>query len=121
MNFIIDYTDIIIFQIESNSHLEFLFSLSSNLFKYFGVTPEILSILNKAGKNISFSTLFCRTNMSKEENLCLFRCHSYYQIHKELIKVEGLNESCNFKEMKNFQKQNNFLQNEEEEKKYILQ
>ena len=117
MNFIIDYTDIIIFQIESNSHLEFLFSLSSNLFKYFGVTPEILSILNKAGKNISFSTLFCRTNMSKEENLCLFRCHSYYQIHKELIKVEGLNESCNFKEMKNFQKQNNFLQNEEEEKK----
>ena len=121
MNFQTDYSNIIIFKVENNSKKECLFSLSSPLFKYFGVTPEIISILNKAGKNIPFSIMFSRTNLSSQKGLiCLFKCSEYYKYHKELIKVEGLNECCNYKEMKNFNINNRFLANEEEKKEIFF-
>ena len=121
MSFQTDYSNIIIFKIENNSKKECLFSLSSPLFKYFGVTPEIISILSKAGKNIPFSIMFNRTNLNSTKGLiCLFRCAEYYKYHKELIKVEGLNECCNYKEMKNFSINNRFLANEDEKKEILF-
>ena len=121
MNFQTDYSNIIIFKVDNNSKKECLFSLSSPLFKYFGVTPEIISILNKAGKNIPFSIMFNRTNLNSTKGIiCLFRCAEYYKYHKELIKVEGLNECCNFKEMKNFNINNRFLANEDDKKEIFF-
>ena len=95
MSYYNDYINVIIFKIENN--IELLFSISPLLFKYFGLTPEILDVLNKAGKNITFQEIFNVINSTQNGRyLCLFKNYSYFQLYKELMKVEGINECTNY-------------------------
>ena len=95
MSYYNDYINVIIFKIENN--IELLFSFSPLLFKYFGLTPEILDVLNKAGKNITFQEIFNVINSTQNGRyLCLFKNYSYFQLYKELMKVEGINECTNY-------------------------
>ena len=105
INYMFNFTKIIIFKIDNDSNEEYLFSLSSSLFKFFGVTPEILVILNKSEKKIFFHSFFTQIgiNCSKSKYSFLFLHNEYLKYHKKLLNVEGLNECLNYEEMKNYQ------------------
>ncbi len=104
MNYLLNFSGIIIFKISHNTYQENLFSLSSNLFKFFGVTPEILYIISKEGIHIPMSSLFSEIgiNISKTKNSRLFIHNKYLKLHKKILKVEGINECLNYKDIKNF-------------------
>ena len=104
INYLINFSGIIIFKISHNTSQENLFSLSSNLFKFFGVTPEIISILNKEGIHIPITSLFSEIgiNLSKTKNSRLFIHNTYLKLHKKILKVEGLHECLNYENIKNF-------------------
>ena len=73
-NYRISYNNIIIF-IKTNNGDESLFSYSYQLYKYFGLTPQDISLLNGYGIPILFENLFNKKNMQS-------------QIHKENNKEE---------------------------------
>ena len=126
INYRTDYTNIIIFRTNVNN-AEHLFSLSSKLFKFFGVTPEILSILDKSGYYIDFSHLFHfqNYNYNSSKTICIFNQIDYAKYYKQLMKAEGLQDCSNYKELKEFHKE--FFQNVREEitfqiqKKFIIE
>ena len=102
VNYITDHKHIIIFEIPSSKGEEILFSLSSKLFRYFGLTPEMIQILSKAGKHIEFNNLFHKPalNLQKGSNICIFQYIRYAKMYKDLMKCEGLNDSTNFETTK---------------------
>ena len=57
-NFINGYTNIMIF--EELEGEQILFSFSAQLYKYFGITPNMIYVLKKAGNNVNFDLLFPR-------------------------------------------------------------
>ena len=127
MNYRTDYTNILIFR-TTNNNSEHLFSLSSKLFNYFGVTPEILLILEKYGYYINYSKLFKFQNYFENTNiiLCTFNQSKYIKYYKKLMKIEGLCECSNYNELKEFHNQFYNYKNEEEikfkmQKKFICE
>ena len=89
MNYRTDYTNILIFR-TTNNNSEHLFSLSSKLFNYFGVTPEILLVLEKNGFYINYSQLFTFQNYFDNSNIivCTFNQHKYLKYYNKLMKTE---------------------------------
>ena len=120
MNYRTDYTNILIFR-TTNNNSEHLFSLSSKLFNYFGVTPEILLILEKSGFYINYSKLFTFQNYYDNSNiiLCSFNQNKYLRYYKKLMKTEGLCECSNYDELKEFH--NKFYNKNNEEIKFQIQ
>ena len=55
-NFINSFTNIMLFEELEGEHI--LFSFSAQLYKYFGITPNMTYILKKAGMYINFDVLF---------------------------------------------------------------
>lgn len=102
VNYLTDHKHIIIFKVRSSKGEEVLYSLSSKLFRYFGLTPEMIQILSKAGKHIDFNSLFHKPalNLQKGSNICIFQYIRYAKMYKDLMKCEGLNDSTNFETTK---------------------
>ena len=97
-NYITDYKNVIIFEYSYAKGEELLYSLSAKLFRYFALTPEMIQILTKAGKHITFNTLFHKPalNIQKGSNICIFQYMRYAKFYKECLKYDGLNETTNF-------------------------
>lgn len=102
-HYIVDYTNTIIFEVLNSSDEEYLYSLSFKLFKFFGLTPEMISILSKAGKHITFKDLFHKPtlNIQKANNVCVFQYIRYARLYKTLIKCDGLAECVKYEDCKN--------------------
>ena len=106
-NYINSFTNIMIF--EEYEGEQILFSFSAQLYKYFGITPNMIYILKKAGMIVNFEILFPKKKNNKNkkkrnENIFLdeysFEYKHYYPIYKKLIECDGLNDVANYLTLK---------------------
>ena len=110
-NFINCFTSVMIF--EEYEGEQILFSFSAQLYKYFGITPNMIYILKKAGMIVNFDLLFPKKRNSKnkkkrnennnnilDENTYSFEYKHYFPIYKKLIECDGLNDVANYLTLK---------------------
>ena len=107
-NFINCFTSIMIF--EEYEGEQILFSFSAQLYKYFGITPNMIYVLKKAGMIVNFDLLFPKKkakskkkkneNANLDENTYSFEYKIYYPIYKKLIECDGLNDVANYLTLK---------------------
>ena len=111
-NFINNFTNIMIF--EELEGEQILFSFSSQLYKYFGLTPNMVYILKKAGMNINFEILFPKKkirrnkkekkndnqNIILDDNNFQFEYKAYLSIYQKLLECDGLNDVSNYAQLK---------------------
>ena len=111
-NFINNFTNIMIF--EELEGEQILFSFSSQLYKYFGLTPNMVYILKKAGMNINFEILFPKKkvrrnkkdkkndnqNIILDDNNFQFEYKTYLTLYKKLLECDGLNDVSNYAQLK---------------------
>ena len=111
-NFINNFTNIMIF--EELEGEQILFSFSAQLYKYFGLTPNMVYILKKAGMNINFDVLFPKKkarrskkdkrndnqNIILDDNNFQFEYKVYLPIYKKLLECDGLNDVSNYSQLK---------------------
>ena len=111
-NFINNFTNIMIF--EELEGEQILFSFSAQLYKYFGITPNMIYILKKAGMNINFDILFPKKkakrskkerrnenqNIVLDDNNFHFEYKTYLPLYKKLLECDGLNDVSNYSQLK---------------------
>ena len=105
-NFINSFTSIMIF--EEFEGEQILFSFSAQLYKYFGITPNMIYILKKAGMILDFESLFPKKknktknkkNENIDENAYSFEYKHYYPIYNKLLECDGLNDVSNYLTLK---------------------
>ena len=123
--FINSFTSIMIF--EEYEGEQILFSFSAQLYKYFGITPNMIYVLKKAGIIINFEILFPKKkNKNKkkknennlDENSYSFEYKHYYPIYKKIIECDGLNDVANYLTLKD--KLNEMQQMAQDEKELIF-
>ena len=74
-NFVNGYTNIMIF--EELEGEQILFAFSAQLYKYFGITPNMIYVLKKAGMNVDFDYYFLIKRKKKKE--------------KDITSIKGVN------------------------------
>ena len=108
--FINNFTNIMIF--EELEGEQILFSFSAQLYKYFGITPNMIYILKKAGMHINFDALFPKKkykknkkdkkakNLMLDDNNFQFEYKIYLPLYQKLLECEGLNDVSNYSQLK---------------------
>ena len=126
-NFINSFTNIMLFEELEGEHI--LFSFSAQLYKYFGITPNMTYILKKAGMYINFDVLFPKRkskrkaretkhkNMLGDSNF-EFEYKTYLPFYKKLLECDGLNDISNYAQLKD--KLNEISMMAQENKKLIF-
>ena len=126
-NFINSFTNIMLFEELEGEHI--LFSFSAQLYKYFGITPNMTYILKKAGMYINFDVLFPKRkskrkaretkhkNMLGDSNF-EFEYKTYLPFYKKLLECDGLNDVSNYAQLKD--KLNEISMMAQENKKLIF-
>ena len=146
-NFVNGFTNIMIFNGFTNIMIfeelegeQILFAFSAQLYKYFGITPNMIYVLKKAGMNVDFDLLFPNRQKKDEkkrhhkhksakninnnnmynldENTYLFEYKQYLPIYKKLLECDGLNDVSNFAQLK--EKANELAMMAQEEKEIIF-
>ena len=112
-NFINNFTNIMIF--EELEGEQILFSFSAQLYKYFGLTPNMVYILKKAGMIINFEVLFPKKKLKKnkkerknqnqnqekvDDNSFQFEYKTYLPFYQKLLECDGLNDVSNYSQLK---------------------
>ena len=109
-NFINSFTNIMLFEELEGEHI--LFSFSAQLYKYFGITPNMTYILKKAGMYINFDVLFPKKKLKRgkgretkhknmlEDNNFEFEYKTYLPFYKRLLECDGLNDVSNYAQLK---------------------
>ena len=112
-NFINNFTNIMIF--EELEGEQILFSFSAQLYKYFGLTPNMVYILKKAGMIINFDVLFPKKKSKKnkkerknqnqnqekaDDNSFQFEYKTYLPFYQKLLECDGLNDVSNYSQLK---------------------
>ena len=134
-NFINGFTNIMIF--EELEGEQILFAFSSQLFKYFGITPNMIYVLKKSGINMDFDLLFPNkkkkddkkkhhghksnknvNNINFDDNIYLFEYKQYLPIYKKLLECDGLNDVSNYAQLK--EKLNELAMMAQEEKEIVF-
>ena len=134
-NFVNGFTNIMIF--EELEGEQILFAFSAQLYKYFGITPNMIYVLKKAGMNVDFDLLFpnkkkkddkkrhkhkSNKNINNaynlDENTYLFEYKQYLPIYKKLLECDGLNDVSNYAQLK--EKVNELSMMAQEEKEIIF-
>ena len=134
-NFVNGFTNIMIF--EELEGEQILFAFSAQLYKYFGITPNMIYVLKKAGMNVDFDLLFpnkkkkddkkrhkhkSNKNINNQyildENSYLFEYKQYLPIYKKLLECDGLNDVSNYAQLK--EKANELSMMAQEEKEIIF-
>ena len=127
-NFINSFTNIMLFEELEGEHI--LFSFSSQLYKYFGITPNMTYILKKAGMYITFDVLFPKKKSKRgkgretrhknalEDNNFEFEYKTYLPLYKRLLECDGLNDVSNYSQLKD--KLNEISMMAQENKKLIF-
>ena len=110
-NFINGFTNIMLF--EELEGEQILFSFSSQLYKYFGITPNMIYILKKSGMYLNFDILFPKKKLRRgrtrenrhnrnypEDNNFEFDYKNYLPVYKKLLECDGLNDISNYSQLK---------------------
>ena len=107
-NFINSFTNIMLFEELEGEHI--LFSFSAQLYKYFGITPNMTYILKKAGMYINFDVLFPKRKSKRkkretkhrilEDSNFEFEYKTYLPFYKRLLECDGLNDVSNYAQLK---------------------
>ena len=108
-NFINSFTNIMLFEELEGEHI--LFSFSAQLYKYFGITPNMIYILKKAGMYINFDVLFPKRRSKRkaretkhrnqlEDSNFEFEYKTYLPFYKRLLECDGLNDVSNYAQLK---------------------
>ena len=134
-NFINGFTNIMIF--EELEGEQILFAFSAQLYKYFGITPNMIYVLKKAGMNVDFDLLFPNRREKKkkhksnkninnnaynlDENSYLFEYKAYLPIYKKLLECDGLNDVSNYAQLKEKSNELEMMANEEKEIIFSIQ
>ena len=92
---------------------QILFSFSSQLYKYFGITPNMIYILKKSGMYLNFDILFPKKKLRRgrtrenrhnkntpEDNNFEFDYKNYLPVYKKLLECDGLNDISNYSQLK---------------------
>ena len=109
-DFINGFTNIMLFEELEGENI--LFSFSAQLYKYFGITPNMIYILKKAGMYINFDVLFPKKKSRKgkpretkhknvlgDDNFD-FEYKTYLPFYKRLLECDGLNDVSNYSQLK---------------------
>ena len=126
-NFINGFTNIMLFEELEGEHI--LFSFSAQLYKYFGITPNMTYILKKAGIYINFDVLFPKRKSRRkhretkhknqlEDDNFEFEYKTYLPFYKKLLECDGLNDISNYAQLKD--KLNEISMMAQENKKLIF-
>ena len=127
-NFINSFTNIMLFEELEGEHI--LFSFSAQLYKYFGITPNMTYILKKAGMYINFDVLFPKKKSKRgkgretkhknlmEDNNFEFEYKTYLPFYKKLLECDGLNDVSNYAQLKD--KLNEISMMAQENKKLVF-
>ena len=109
-DFINGFTNIMLFEELEGENI--LFSFSAQLYKYFGITPNMTYILKKAGMYINFEILFPKKKLKRgrtrenkhknnvEDNNYDFEYKTYLPFYKRLLECDGLNDVSNYSQLK---------------------
>ena len=107
-NFINSFTNIMLF--EELEGEQILFAFSAQLYKYFGITPNMTYILKKAGMYINFDVLFpkkrlkrqrTRDNKHRQDDTNFdFEYKTYLPFYRKLLECDGLNDVSNYAQLK---------------------
>ena len=124
-NYRISYNNLIIF-LNSNNGDESLFSFSFQLYKFFALTPQDVSLLYNYGIPILFQNLFIKKNNVhsqiqkdkdniKEKVEYIFKYKFYVMILKRILSFDIMKESPNFSAIQEKEKQFELLAKEDKE------
>ena len=118
-NYRIGYNNLIIFLCSPNGE-ESLLTYSFQLYKYFGLTPQDISLLYNFGVPIYFENIFNDINFlnNKEEKNKIeyvFKYKNYISFFKQLLSFDIIKESQNYSQIKEKQKQFELLAKEDKE------
>ena len=133
-NFINNFTNIMIF--EELEGEQILFSFSAQLYKYFGLTPNMVYILKKAGMNITFDTLFPKKKSKKnkkerknqnqnqlilDDNTFQFEYKTFLPLYQKLLECDGLNDVSNYSQLKDKLNEISMMAQEQKELVFNIQ
>ena len=123
-NYRIGYYNLIIF-IYSCDGEEFLYSYSYQIYKYFGITPQDISLLSKNGIIIYFENIFNKKNIlnnkdEKYKNEYIFKYKNYFSLFKQICSFDILKESQNYSQIKEKQKQFEIYAKEDKEIIFLI-
>jgi hypothetical protein len=118
-NYRIGYNNLIIFLCSPNGE-ESLLTYSFQLYKYFGLTPQDVSILYNFGVPIHFEHIFNDSNFlnnkdEKNKIEYVFKYKNYISFFKQLFSFDIIKESQNYSQIKEKQKQFELLAKEDKE------
>ena len=82
----IGYTDYIIYE-QRNDKSDIIFSFSYKIYKYLGITPEMVYLLRKMGMFIECDKIFIKKD---NENEFILKYSNYYPYYENIIKNEAL-------------------------------
>ena len=117
-NYRVSYNHLIIF-VKTNNTEEALFSFSFQLYKFFGLTPQDLSLLYNYGVPISFQNIFNKKNENiskiykEKENIkeeknkieYVFKYKYYLVLLKRILSFDIMKDSQNYSQIKEKEKQ----------------
>ena len=116
-NYRIGYNNLIIFLCSPNGD-ESLLTYSFQLYKYFGLTPQDVSLLYNFGIPIYFENIFNSNNLLNNEKSkieYIFKYKNYILFFKQLFSFDIIKESQNYSQLKEKQKQIELLAKEDKE------
>ena len=126
-NFINSFMNVMIF--EELEGVQILFSFSTQLYKYFGLTPNMIYFLKKARINVIFESLFPRKNKNNrrrkdginfDENTYLFEYKIFLPFYIKLLECDGSNEVSNYSQLKDKTAEIASLAHDEKELIFII-
>ena len=129
-NYINNFTNIMIF--EELEGVLILFSFSAQLYKYFGLTPNMVYILKKAGMNINFEILFPKklskknkkerkNQLNLDDNSFQFEYKTYLTLYQKLLECDGLNDVSNYSQLKDKLNEISMMAQEQKELIFSIQ
>ena len=131
-NYTNGFTNIMIF--EELEGEQILFAFSAQLYKYFGITPNMIYVLKKSGINVDFDLLFPskkkeekkrkkkkNNNNILDENIFLFQYKKYLPIYRKLLECDGLNDVSNYAQLNEKVNEIAMMAQEDKEIMFLIQ
>ena len=116
--YIIGYTDYIIYEVKKDSK-DYIFSFSYKIYKYFGITPEMISILRKIGVFIESDKILTQKDRNNK-SLFILKYSHYFPFYEKLLKYDALMDLPDYPKIIEKAKEIKNMAKEEKEVSFII-